>query len=407
MINENSGKIAGWLRRPEVLLFVMAAAVPISFATWRTLLNNFAVERAGFDGAEIGILQSIREIPGFMAFAVVFILLFLKEQRLAYLSLVALGVGTALTGLYPSAAGLYITTVIMSIGFHYYETVQTSLALQWINKENAPETLGRIVAVGSAVSLGMYGLIWVGAELLGLDYVWLYFITGGGSALLAIFCWFFYPIYPQRVPQNKSLVLRKCYWLYYALTFMSGARRQIFIVFAAFMMVEKFEYTVSAVAGLYLINALINIKLAPVIGRLIARWGEQKALICEYIGLILVFTTYAFVEDPFWAAVIYVVDHLFFAMAIAIKTYFQKIADPADIASTAGVAFTINHIAAVFLPAALGIVWLTAPETVFLIGAGMACISLVLSFNVPSCPVPGGEVRLGHWGAKKQLASTK
>ncbi|WP_343560733.1 MFS transporter [Kiloniella sp. b19] len=406
-MNENSGKIADWLRRPEVLLFAMAAAVPISFATWRTLLNNFAVERANFDGAEMGILQSIREIPGFMAFAVVFILLFLKEQRLAYLSLIALGIGTALTGFYPSAVGLYFTTVIMSIGFHYYETVQTSLALQWIDKEKAPETLGRIVAVGSAVSLGMYGLIWVGTELLALDYVWLYLITGGGSALLAVFCWFFYPIYPERVAQNKSLVLRKRYWLYYALTFMSGARRQIFIVFAAFMMVEKFEYTVSAVAGLYLINALINIKLAPMIGRFIARWGEQKALICEYIGLILVFTTYAFVEDPFWAAVIYVVDHLFFAMAIAIKTYFQKIADPADIASTAGVAFTINHIAAVFLPAGLGIVWLTAPEMVFLIGAGMACISLVLSFNVPSRPVPGGEVRLGHRGAKKQSASTE
>ena len=47
----------GW-RRPEVLLFLMAGAVPMSFATWQALLNNFAIERAAFSGADMGVLQS-------------------------------------------------------------------------------------------------------------------------------------------------------------------------------------------------------------------------------------------------------------------------------------------------------------------------------------------------------------
>ncbi len=122
----------GW-RRPEVLLFLMAGSVPLSFATWQALLNNFAVERAAFTGAEIGVLQSLREVPGFLAFAVVFLLFFVREQRLAYLSLLLLGLGTAITGYFPSIVGLYITTVVMSLGYHYYETLQISLALQWID----------------------------------------------------------------------------------------------------------------------------------------------------------------------------------------------------------------------------------------------------------------------------------
>ncbi|MGD8905959.1 MAG: MFS transporter, partial [Gammaproteobacteria bacterium] len=126
-------------RRPEMLLFLMAAGVPLSFATWQALLNNFAIEAAAFTGAEIGILQSLREIPGFLAFAVVFVLLILREQSLALLSLALLGVGTALTGFFPTVIGLYCTTVIMSVGFHYYETIQSSLALQWIDKSRAPE----------------------------------------------------------------------------------------------------------------------------------------------------------------------------------------------------------------------------------------------------------------------------
>jgi hypothetical protein len=96
---------------------------------------------------------------------------------------------------------------------------------------------------------------------------------------------------------------------------------------------------------------------------------------------------------------LYIVDHFFFALAIAIKTYFQKIADPADIASSAGVSFTINHIAAVVLPAALGIIWLTSPAAVFLAGAGLAGFSLLLSLNIPTHPEQGNEVTVGRWGS--------
>ena len=141
---------------------------------------------------------------------------------------------------------------------------------------------------------------------------------------------------------------------------------------------------------------MINVFMAPRIGRLIGRWGERNSLIFEYCGLILVFTAYAFVENPAVAAGLYVVDHLFFALAIAIKTYFQKIADPADIAATAGVSFTINHIAAVFLPVGLGFVWLASPSAVFLTGSALATISLLLSFNVPTAPAPGNEVQFGR-----------
>lgn len=382
-------------RRPGFLVLLMAAAVPLSFATWQALLNNFAIDRAAFTGAEIGMLQSLREVPGFLAFAVVFLLLLFREQTLAYLSLALLGIGTAVTGWFPSVIGLYCTTVLMSIGYHYYETVQISLSLQWIDKARAPETLGRIIAVGSFTSIVTFGLIWVAFNLLDLDFRWVYLLGGGLTAGVALFAWQAFPRFPERVRQHKHMVLRTRYWLYYALTFMSGARRQIFIVFAGFLMVEKFGFTVAQITLLFLVNAVANVFMAPKIGRLIARWGERRALVFEYIGLMGVFSAYAFVENATFAACLYVVDHMFFALAIAIKTYFQKIADPADIAATAGVGFTINHIAAVLLPVTFGLLWLVSPGAVFLSGAAMAGLSLLLAFNVPAQPGPGNEVVVG------------
>ena len=202
------------------------------------------------------------------------------------------------------------------------------------------------------------------------------------------------------------MVLRKRYWLYYVLTFLSGARRQIFIVFAGFLMVEKFGFDVATISILFLVNAVLNMLFAARLGRLIGEIGERKILIFEYVGLAIVFTAYAFVNSAGLAAALYIIDHFFFALAIAIRTYFQKIADPADIAATAGVGFTINHIAAVILPAVLGFLWLISPSAVFLVGSTLAVLSMLLSFNVPEDPCPGNEVVHGHWGSTLQNSET-
>ena len=385
--------------RPDLLLLLMAGAVPLSFATWQTLLNNFALERAAFSGVEIGILQSLREIPGFLAFAVVFLLFVFREQTIALLSLVLLATGTLITGMFPTVIGLYLTTVIMSIGFHYYETIQTSLSLQWLDKDRAPEVLGRIIAVGAFTSIVTFAVIWLAFDVIDLDFTPVYAIGGGATLLIVLFCIVVFPHFPVKIRQHRHMVLRKRYWLYYALTFLSGARRQIFIVFAGFLMVEKFGFSVAAISVLFFVNATLNILFATRIGKLIGVVGERAALVFEYTGLVVVFVAYAFVNNAGVAAGLYVIDHFFFALAIAIKTYFQKIADPADIASSAGVAFTINHISAVVLPAVLGVIWLTSPAAVFLVGAVIASLSLLLSFNVPLAPTPENGMVVGRWGA--------
>ncbi|NOU51913.1 MFS transporter [Pseudoalteromonas sp. JBTF-M23] len=366
-------------KTPFGFLALATVVMAVTFAAWTALLNNFAVEAAQFTGAHMGMLQSLREIPGFLAFTAVFILLVLKEQTFALVSLCLLSIGVAVTGLFPTIYGLYATTVLMSIGFHYFETLNQSLSLQWFNKDEAPQKLGQLMSIKSMASLVTFALIWLCVTFVTKNYEWLYLVLGGTGLLLTLFMISAFPHFAAKSTQHKKLILRKEYSLYYVLLFFSGARRQIFMVFAGFLMVEKFGFDVAQITMLYMLNHVINIFAAPAIGKMIGKIGEQKALTIEYAGLILVFTGYALVESANLAAVLYVVDHLFFAMAIALKTYFQKIARPEDIASTAGVSFTINHIAAVIIPASFGIVWLYDNSLVFYFGAGLAACSLILS----------------------------
>ncbi len=395
-INPTKTERASW-QTPAILLMAMAASMQIAFAAWMLLVNNFAVDVLSFDGRDIGIQQSIREIPGFLSFAAVFLLFLGREQTWAYISLLLLGGAAAVTGWFPSFTGFLITTFVSSVGFHYYETMHQSLSLQWLPKKTAPATMGKILAVGSVAQLVTFGFVFVAGGWLAMSFSNIFVVTGLLSCMAVFLMWILFPAFTDGAPQHKKLILRKRYWLYYALTFMGGARRQIFMVFATFMMVERFGFDIHEVAALAIVNGLLTIFLAPKIGSWIVRFGERNMLTYEYIGLIVVFIAYAFVPSWEIAVALYLIDHALFAVAISMKTYFQKIADPADISPTAGVAFTINHIAAVFIPVLFGLIWLWNPAAVFLAGAGMAFISLVLARLVPSNPEDGNEF---IWSAK-------
>jgi hypothetical protein len=378
----------------QALLYILAISMVFSFSAWMSLLNNYVVEMASFNGAQIGMLQSLREVPGFLAFTVLFVLIIIGQQKLAYLSMMALGIGTVLTGMFPSVLGLYITTVLMSIGFHYLETLNQSLSLQWLSKKEAPIVLGKITAAKSATGLIAFAFIYVMMKFYSVEYKYVYLFFGGMTTITAFIAWILFANFNDGIVQDKSIKLRKEYWLFYTLTFLAGARRQIFMVFAGFLLVEKFGLDIHNMVLLLIVNSILNIYLAPKIGHFIAKMGERLTLRIEYIGLFIVFIAYAFVDNIYIAFALYILDHLLFTMAIALKTYFQKIANPKDIASASAVSFTINHIAAVILPALLGLVWLYSHSLVFVIGAGIAMISLILSFLIPQTPLQGYETTL-------------
>ena len=134
----------------------------------------------------MGILQSLREVPGFLAFTVIFVLAFIREQKLAYISLALLGGGVILTGFVETNMTFYLATIIMSIGFHYFETINGSLTLQWIEKDKTAEFLGRVIATRSLTSLIVYASLWVLLEIFQASYLVNFFIAGGLCMILAL-----------------------------------------------------------------------------------------------------------------------------------------------------------------------------------------------------------------------------
>ncbi len=362
--------------RMYVYLAVLTICSTAGLQCWRTLFDNFSVNVVGLEGSHIGILQSVREIPGFLALCVTFVIMFIREHKLSSVSIIIMGAGVFATGFFPSFSGLVFTTIVMSFGFHYYETTNQSLTLQYFDKQTSPHVFSEQRSFAAAANIAAGVLIFLVAPF--LSYKLIYALFGGSIMVVGVWALTRTPARKKMLPQRKQLVFKSKYWLFYFLTFMAGARRQIFMAFAVFLLVKKFGFSVQHIAVLFLINNVINFFLNPFIGKFIVRFGERKLLSIEYFSLIFIFLAYAFVDSRIVVGVLYVFDHIFFNFATGIKTYFQKIAHPKDIASSAAVGFTINHVAAVVLPALGGILWMIDYRIPFFAGAFFSLISLCL-----------------------------
>jgi len=355
-------------------LMVLTIASTMGLQAWRTLFDNFAVHVCHLEGVHIGILQSVREIPGFLALLAIYLLLIIKEHRLSALSVILLGLGVFATGFFPSWMGLIFTTLLMSFGFHYFETTNQSLSLQYFDHQTSPWVLAKLRSYAAASNIAAGIIIFFAASY--FEYYEMYAGLGFLVVLAGVWAFFQDPVDKNLVPQHKRMIIRKRYFLFYFLTLMAGARRQIFVAFAVFLMVRNFEYSVQLVSILFITNNIINYFISPLIGKAIIHFGERKVLSLEYFSLMFIFIAYATVQNPWVIALLYILDHIFFNFAIAIRTYYQKIADPKDIAPGMAVGFTINHIAAVMIPALGGMLWMVDYRIPFICGSMMSLISL-------------------------------
>ena len=366
-------------------LLVLVICASAGLQGWMALFTNFAKEIVGVNGFQIGVAQAVREIPGFLTFAVMYLLLVLREHRLSAWSVVLLGIGIGATGFFTTFPGLLLTTVLMSIGFHYFETTNKSLTVQYFNKHDAPIVFARLRGYGALANITVGAVVWILSFF--LSYRSNFLLLGIFIGLDGVYMLTKNPADEAGLPPQNRLVLRRQYWLYYVLNFLSGARRQIFTVFAVFLLVEKYRLSVSTIAGIYVLNYVLTFLTNRYISRAINIHGERVVLSLESASLFVLFLGYAFIENPWVAVSLYVLDSIFFNFSIALNTYLQKTADARDLSQSTAVGFTINHISAIVIPVIGGSLWLLNWRLPFIIGACLTVVSLYFTQKI-KIPLP-------------------
>jgi len=328
-------------------------------------LNNYLAEIHHLDAEARGWLELPRELPGFLImFVAGAMLTVFRETQMAAAAMLLTALGAVGFGyLAPTHAALVVFIVIWSLGDHIIFAVEGPIGLKLAKGGKEGRRLGQF---GGARNLGTIlgvGVIFVLARTLG-DRFSIFYTIAAASALVAGVLYAGLNIGRGDAP-SRRLVFNNKYRLFYLISALFGIRKQIFLAFGAWVLVEIHGVSVSTIALLYFIAATLGVVMRPLLGEVIDWLGERTVLATDEILLLGICLTYAFAGDIFSGNGVlfalygaYVLDIVLFALRVARTTYLKKIADdPADITPTISMGITIDHAVAMTLPVLSGYIW--------------------------------------------------
>jgi predicted MFS family arabinose efflux permease len=346
------------------------------FGVQLTMYNNFVVDRRAIEPHELGYVEALREIPGFLNALFIALMIRLAPPLVAGVSLIVMGLGLVAYADVDTVFSLALYSVIWSIGFHCWTPLHETMALgfspegkkgYYLGQLRSVSSIARLAAIGSCIFLLQY-----------IQYEGL-FVMGGMMTVLGGTAVMFASRKRPDVPE-KGFVFKRRYGIYYALNFLQGLRKQMFITFAIFALVKVHGMPVGTTMILILINQVFITFTASLMGRLVDRWGERWMLSLSYIGLAFVFLGYAVISHRTTLYVLYCIDNMIFFGGIALTTYLHKIAPGEDLKPTLSMGVTMNHVAAVAAPFIGGFVWhFFGYQVIFFTGSLLAVVSLVVS----------------------------
>jgi predicted MFS family arabinose efflux permease len=384
----------------NILLFVTAVCLlAAAGGIFETTCNNYFADVFQMTARQRGNLELPREFPGFMVAVLTGALFFVAEAQLGLVA--ALVVAAGLFGMATFAqqqaqyGNMLVFLVVWSTGAHVLMPVRQSLALALAERSQEGEKLGRLASVNSVAVVAGAGVVWLTFGTFGWGFSAAY-LVGGTLAVLAAgsFALLGRSIRPIHHDPRPKLVFRRRYSLFYTLSVLFGARKQLFITFGPWVLIRLFEQPPQTFAKLWIVTHMLIVLLLPHIGRFVDRFGERRVLMADACVLLIVCLAYGFGQrllPPraalYVACAAYVTDHFLFPVQMARSTYLSKIAESRrDIGGALGLSVSIDHAVSIPIAIAGGWLWTTLGyEYVF---GGAACIA-VLTFVAASFVRPG------------------
>ncbi|MCB2292225.1 MFS transporter [Clostridium algoriphilum] len=355
-----------------------------------TVFNNFLSDTYKLTASARGIVEFPRELPGVLIVIVLGVLSFLGNIKIAIVGMLFAALGMLGLGLFsPTFTTMLIWMMLLSLGTHIFMPLSAGIGMNLSQKENYGARLGRYSAYNLVATIIGYAIVWLGFKYFKLTYQIAFVI----SSIFYIFATVFLGLMKSKKPKTKKVtfVFRKKYTLYYCLSVVNGARKQIFLTFAPWVLIQVYYVDAPTFAILGLIIAILSIFTRTIVGKAIDIKGEKFVLSLEAIILIVICIGYSFAADlvPASIAVIiiaacYVIDNSLSVVEMARSTYIKKIAISAeDVIPTLSAGTSFDHVIAMSIPFIGGILWVTLGyKYVFLVAAFIAVINLFLSLKI-------------------------
>jgi len=384
------------MKREVILIFIAIAFIGMSQGFSENIWTNF-YNMIGMQTSERTLLEPIREMPGLLMMFIIAAISFLTLGRMGALAMATRAAGLLLLAyLVDGFNPVFLTLmVVVSLGDHIFMPLRNSIGITVAKVGSEGKVIGTMDAMGTvlymAASLPIL-FFFSGKDI--SDYRILFYLAAGAALLAGIALFFMRTRRADEVRAKNRLVFKKKFWLYYLISFISGLRKQIFLVFAPWMLVKTFSQPLQTMTLLNIVGALAIFFFNPFMGHLIDKLGERKLLIGGGVVATLIYISYSFLclEDPGNSVVVLILLGLSFADRLSQSTlmgrdvFVKHTADhPNEIMPTLSVGVSMDHIASVASPIFGGLLWtMFGAQYVFMAGAIIGVIYTAMCFLIPA-----------------------
>jgi predicted MFS family arabinose efflux permease len=351
----------------ELALFAIASfMVGMAGSLVDSVFNNYLNATYPLTGFQRSFLEIPRELPGFLVVFASAALWFIDNRKLGALSLFLAAAGILLLGVVSKTyAVMVLCLFIYSVGQHLFMPVSTTVGMELAAEGRTAHRLGQFNAIRNLAVIAGSGFVYIGFKFLNFNFTVTFAISAGiftvGMVLMALMK----KSSAKVTPPGEFLKLHREYSLYYALAVLSGARKQIFLTFAPWVIVTIYGKPTQVIATLILIGGVIGILVQPLLGKLIDKLGERTVLMAEAVLLIPVCLAYGFSKSFFSVdtaflitCACYLVDQVLVSVSMARSTYMKKIAlQKEDIQPALSLAVSIDHFFSIGVALIGGVIW--------------------------------------------------
>ena len=381
---------------PQLLIYFLALGfMGVAGGCFQTGYNNFLNDSFHIGADARGMLEFPRELPGFLVALMTGLLAFLPETRVAGLAGLITFAGMMGLGAVdrhsqdPNAwQWMVFFTVMWATGTHLVMPVTSSIAMSLAHQTRHGRRLGQVSGVSAAAFIIGAAFAWLVSLHQAIPPYWLIFVAGGGMAAIAAALFFTMRDIGRQTARPK-LIIRRRYWLFYALSAIFGGRKQIFITFGPWVLIKVFRQSVATFAFLGITNSLLTVFTSPALGNLIDRWGERKVMILDALGVMFISLGYGgahWLGRPglYLVFACFVLDQVWFALGNARATYLAKIAEePEHVTASLSLGVSLDHAVSMSLPTVGGLVWMKYGHPwVFVGAAALALVGAMFSAMV-------------------------
>jgi MFS family permease len=388
--------------RPDVKVgryLSVLALFGIAYGLYKGIQDNYLAEIVQITAFERGIVEFFRETPGLFVILILAALYRFSDSKIFKIGIWCMAAGLA--GLFAARTGKIVVVafmVVFSVGEHIIMPVRSTISLDLARKNQGGASLGITTAIsnlGNIIGFVIVTVLFLVLTRMGVERLNL--IRFKSVFLLAVLLMIGAAITAMSLKETTLKTKRRRFYFakkfskFYMLEVFYGARKQIFITFAPYVLILHYGADASIISALLGVCAVFGFLLSPLMGRLIDKLGYKIIMVGDTLILIVVCLLYGFAHRVFPIRIAFVVvcvnfvlDSVISLASLASNVYVQDIAaNQEEITATLSTGVSINHVISIFIALMGGWLWKTVGiEALFSMSAVLGIVNSIYAASI-------------------------